>query len=119
MTVLCFKSHWKPEAAIVNGDDLTPNLAGEAYLRLVHSEWSSSGEAEHSGELAWQRRVFRGRCCTVLYCTMLYFTVLHCTALYCTVLTSWCHLRTWVTPSPAWSRARSATPWSPPTASLR
>ena len=64
----------------MNGDDLTPNLAGEAYLRLVHSEWSSSGEAEHSGELAWQRRVFRGRCCTVLYCTV------YCTVLYCSVL---------------------------------
>ena len=61
LTVLCFKSHWKPEAAIVNGDELTPNAAGEAYLRLVHSEWTSNGEAEHSGELAWQRRVFRGR----------------------------------------------------------
>ena len=45
----------------MNGDDLTPNAAGEAYLRLVHTEWSSTGEAEHSGELAWQRRVFRGR----------------------------------------------------------
>ena len=75
----------------MNGDDLTPNLAGEAYLRLVHSEWSSSGQAEHSGELAWQRRVFRGRCCTVLYCTVLhctalYSTILYCTVLYCTVL---------------------------------
>ena len=55
------KAHWKPKAAIVDGDNLTPNLAGEAYLRLVHTEWSSSGEAEQSGELAWHQRVFRGR----------------------------------------------------------
>ena len=27
------KAHWKPDAAIVNGDDLVPNLAGKAYIR--------------------------------------------------------------------------------------
>ena len=27
------KAHWKPDAAIVDGDDLVPNLAGEAYMR--------------------------------------------------------------------------------------
>ena len=29
------KAHWKPDAAIVDGDDLVPNLAGEAYIRYV------------------------------------------------------------------------------------
>ena len=27
------KAHWKPDAAIVNGDDFIVNKAGEAYIR--------------------------------------------------------------------------------------
>ena len=36
------QAHWRPQAAIVNGDQLTPNSAGEAYLRLMHQVQSSS-----------------------------------------------------------------------------
>jgi hypothetical protein len=28
------KAHWRPTAAIVNGDNLTPNAAGAAYIKL-------------------------------------------------------------------------------------
>lgn len=27
------KAHWKPDAAIVNGDDFVVNKAGESYIR--------------------------------------------------------------------------------------
>ena len=27
------KAHWKPDAALVNGDDFVINKAGEAYIR--------------------------------------------------------------------------------------
>jgi hypothetical protein len=30
------KAHWRPNAAIVNGDNLTPNAAGAAYIKLFH-----------------------------------------------------------------------------------
>jgi hypothetical protein len=30
------KSHWRPNAAIVNGDNLVPNAAGAAYIKLYH-----------------------------------------------------------------------------------
>ena len=29
-------AHWRPQAAITQGDDVTPNEAGEAYMRLMH-----------------------------------------------------------------------------------
>ena len=29
------KAHWKPDAAIVNGDDFVVNKAGEAYIRYI------------------------------------------------------------------------------------
>ena len=29
-------AHWRPQAAIAEGDNVTPNEAGEAYIRLMH-----------------------------------------------------------------------------------
>ena len=29
-------AHWRPQAAIAEGDTVTPNQAGEAYIRLLH-----------------------------------------------------------------------------------
>ena len=29
-------AHWRPQAAIAEGEDVTPNEAGEAYIRLIH-----------------------------------------------------------------------------------
>ena len=29
-------AHWRPQAAIAEGEDVTPNKAGEAYIRLIH-----------------------------------------------------------------------------------
>ena len=29
-------AHWRPQAAIAEGDVVTPNQAGEAYIRLMH-----------------------------------------------------------------------------------
>merc|ERR1719186_516481 len=58
------KAHWRPGAAIVNGDDLTPNLAGEAYLRLMHEEWRSTEVLHPSpsrgGQVVFQDRIFMG-----------------------------------------------------------
>ena len=31
------KAHWKPDAALVNGDDFIINKAGEAYIRLEYT----------------------------------------------------------------------------------
>jgi endo-1,4-beta-xylanase len=30
------QAHWRPNAAIVNGDNLVPNAAGAAYIKLYH-----------------------------------------------------------------------------------
>ena len=30
------QEHWRPNAAIANGDDVTPNAAGAAYIKLFH-----------------------------------------------------------------------------------
>ena len=50
MTVFRFQSHWKPEAAIVNGDSLTPNAAGEAYLKGVKlTKYDTVGWRQGSG----------------------------------------------------------------------
>lgn len=54
------QAHWKPGAAIVNGDDLTPNAAGEAYMRLIHSEWNSGDILEQTDQLTFEKRVFKG-----------------------------------------------------------
>ena len=29
-------AHWRPQAAIAEGDNVTPNEAGQAYIRLMH-----------------------------------------------------------------------------------
>ena len=29
-------AHWRPQAAIAEGDAVTPNQAGQAYIRLMH-----------------------------------------------------------------------------------
>ena len=29
-------AHWRPQAAIAEGESVTPNEAGEAYIRLLH-----------------------------------------------------------------------------------
>jgi len=54
------QAHWKPEAAIVNGDDLKPNAAGEAYMKLIHSEWNSGDILAHNGDLTFFKRVHQG-----------------------------------------------------------
>jgi len=52
-------AHWRPQAAIAEGESVTPNEAGEAYIRLLHQEWSSSGLLSVEGGVASQR-VFQG-----------------------------------------------------------
>jgi len=54
------QAHWRPDAAIVNGDDMEPNAAGEAYMRLIHSEWNSGDILDHGGDLVFKKRVFQG-----------------------------------------------------------
>jgi len=54
------QAHWKPEAAIVNGADLEPNAAGDAYLRLIHSEWNSGDFLDQTEPLTFKKRVFKG-----------------------------------------------------------
>merc|ERR1712126_4142 len=36
------KAHWKPDAAIVNGDDFVVNKAGEAYISLFHETFRTN-----------------------------------------------------------------------------
>ena len=44
----------------MSGDDLEPNAAGEAYLRLIHSEWNSGDILDQEEPLKFKKRVFKG-----------------------------------------------------------
>ena len=59
-TTAAVQAHWKPDAAIVNGDSLEPNAAGEAYMRLVHEEWNSGAMLTAGQDGAARTRVFLG-----------------------------------------------------------
>ena len=37
-------AHWRPQAAIAEGDAVTPNQAGEAYIRLLHEVMQTATE---------------------------------------------------------------------------
>ena len=37
-------SHWRPQAAIAEGDAVSPNQAGEAYIRLLHEVMPNATE---------------------------------------------------------------------------
>ena len=39
---------------------MEPNAAGEAYMRLIHSEWNSGDILDHGGDLVFKKRVFQG-----------------------------------------------------------
>ena len=57
------KAHWKPDAAIVNGDNFEINKAGEAYIRLFHEKFRTNQILEpviNGDELQFEFRGFKG-----------------------------------------------------------
>ena len=44
----------------MEGEELKPNAAGEAYMRLIHSEWNSGDILDQTGDLTFEKRVFQG-----------------------------------------------------------
>ena len=56
-------AHWKPHAAICNGESVTPNDAGNAYMNLYHNTFQTHVNVKpelNGDQLVTKFRAFKG-----------------------------------------------------------